>query len=166
MVVAYYPGCTAKSNAKNLEISTLAIAKHLNINIKEIPDWTCCGTVYSLSSDNLMNMIAPIRNLLYTQNMGANKVFTLCSMCWNTLKRANEFVKNNPDKLETINLFLKDEELGEYKGEVEVVHFMEILRDEIGFENLTKYVVKPLNELIEEPIFVGVPTIFEQPTSS
>ncbi|MFX1511552.1 MAG: CoB--CoM heterodisulfide reductase iron-sulfur subunit B family protein [Promethearchaeota archaeon] len=151
MVIAYYPGCTAKSNARNLEISTLAVAKALAIDIKEVPSWTCCGTVYSLATDNLMNMVAPIRNLLKVQEMGADRVFTLCSMCWNTLKRVNEYVRANPDKLETINLFMDDEE--DYRAEVEVVHFMEVLRDEIGFENLATKVVKPLRDLKLVPYY-------------
>jgi heterodisulfide reductase subunit B len=71
---------------------------------------------------------------------------TLCAMCFNTLKRANERVKSDPESLDKINKFMYREEV-EYKGDVQVLHLLELLRDEIKFENIAKKVVKPLPNL-------------------
>jgi heterodisulfide reductase subunit B len=147
----YYPGCTLKTTAKNFEVSALASAKALGMELVELPRWNCCGTVFSLTDDDLIHHVAPIRNLIRVQEMnrdgilsGENRLVTLCSMCFNTLKRANLLVREKPDDLKTINDFMYLEE--DYNGNVEVVHFLELLRD-LGPDAIAERVERPLTGL-------------------
>ena len=48
MKLAYYPGCTLKSNAKNFEDSAISSLKELGVELDELTKWNCCGTVFSL----------------------------------------------------------------------------------------------------------------------
>jgi len=146
MKISYYPGCTLKSNAKNFEESTLCSLKILGVEVDELPRWNCCGTVFSLATDDLIHHVAPIRNLLRVKETNSNKMMTLCAMCYNTLKRANQRVKSDPESLEKINKFMYKEAI-EYKGDVKIFHLLELLRDEIKFENISKKVVRPLKNL-------------------
>ena len=146
MKISYYPGCTLKNNAKNFEDSALCSLKRLEVEVEELERWNCCGTVFSLATDDLIHHVAPIRNLIRVKEANTNKVMTLCAMCFNTLKRANERVRSDPESLDKINEFMYREEV-EYQGDVKVLHLLEILRDEIKFENITKKVVKPLKNL-------------------
>jgi len=146
MKISYYPGCTLKNNAKNFEDSALCSLKRLEVEAVELERWNCCGTVFSLATDDLIHHVAPIRNLIRVKETNTNKVMTLCAMCFNTLKRANERVKSDPESLDKINKFMYREEV-EYEGDVQVLHLLELLRDEIKFENITKKVVKPLKKL-------------------
>jgi len=146
MKISYYPGCTLKNNAKNFEESTLCSLKILGVEVEEINRWNCCGTVFSLATDDLIHHVAPIRNLIRAKEAGSDSVMTLCAMCYNTLKRANEKVKSDPDSLEKINNFIDYEKIA-YHGDVKVLHLLELLRDQIKFENVAKKVVKPLNNL-------------------
>ncbi|MGQ4834397.1 MAG: CoB--CoM heterodisulfide reductase iron-sulfur subunit B family protein [Candidatus Asgardarchaeia archaeon] len=147
----YYPGCTVKTTAKNFEISAIESMKVLGVELVEIPKWTCCGTVFSLARDDVMRHIAPIRNLIRVQEMNETRVVTICSMCYNTLKRANQLVKSDPEKLATANRFMNEEE--DYRAEVTVYHLLEILRDDIGFEEIKKHVKKPLKGLKVVPYY-------------
>jgi len=142
MKLLYFPGCTLKTSAKNLEKSAFAIMEKLNHEMVEMDDWTCCGVVASLSDDDLMRHLAPLRNLIHVEDQGEDKVITLCDMCCNTLKQTNLRVKEKPDDLETLNAFMDRE--NDYKGSVTVLHFLEFLRDEIGFSQLKKMVKNPL----------------------
>ncbi|KPJ68544.1 MAG: hypothetical protein AMJ45_02225 [Syntrophobacter sp. DG_60] len=144
MELAYFPGCTLKTTAKNLEISALAIAESLGLNIKEFPEWNCCGTVYSLASDDLIKQLASIRNLTRAQSLGYKTIVTLCSMCYNTLAQSNLLVKDNGEKLKKINEFMSEEE--DYRGEVEIKHFLTVLK-EFGLENIKQAVKRPLSKL-------------------
>ena len=146
MKISYYPGCTLKNNAKNFEDSALCSLKRLEVEAKELERWNCCGTVFSLATDDLIHHVAPIRNLIRVKEANTNKVMTLCAMCFNTLKRANERVRSDPESLDKINKFMYREEV-EYEGDVQVLHLLELLRDEIKFENIAKKVVKPLKKL-------------------
>ena len=152
MKIAYYPGCTLKSTAKNFEISAIAVAKELGIEFVELSRWNCCGTVYSMTSDDVMHHLAPIRNLIRVKEDGFEKVVTLCSMCFNTLKRANILVQREREKLDKINDFMYLENI-DYAGDVEVLHLLEILRDDIGWEEIMTHVKNPLNGLVFAPYY-------------
>lgn len=146
MKVSYYPGCTLKNAAKNFEDSTIFSLNQLGVSMEELEKWYCCGTVFSMATDDLIRQLAPIRNLIRVKESGSDTVMTLCAMCYNTLKRANLKMKNEPASLEKINNFMSEEEV-DYQGDVKVLHLLELLRDEIHFEALAKKVVKPLNHL-------------------
>lgn len=149
MEIAYYPGCTLKSTAQNFEKTTLTVSDALGITLVELPRWNCCGTVYSLASDDLMHHLAPVRNLIRVQEMGFNRVTTLCSMCYNTLEQANQLVKNDPEKLEKMNSFMDLEE--DYKGNVKVIHYLTLLKEEVGFHAIP--VKNPLEGLTVVPYY-------------
>ncbi|MCK4645247.1 MAG: CoB--CoM heterodisulfide reductase iron-sulfur subunit B family protein [Candidatus Aminicenantes bacterium] len=146
MEISYYPGCTLKNYAKNFEESALYSLKKLGVEVEELPRWNCCGTVFSLATDDLIHHVAAIRNLIRAKESNSNKIMTLCAMCYNTLKRANERVKADPESLDKINQFMYRENI-DYEGDVKVLHLLELLRDEIKLENLGKHVVKSLKNL-------------------
>ncbi|MGD2246224.1 MAG: CoB--CoM heterodisulfide reductase iron-sulfur subunit B family protein [Candidatus Aminicenantes bacterium] len=146
MKVSYYPGCTLKNNAKNFEDSTICSLNKLGIQVEELPRWNCCGTVFSLATDDLIHHVAPIRNLLRTKESNSDSLMTLCAMCFNTLKSANERVKSDLESLEKINNFMYREDV-DYQGDVKVLHLLELLRDEVKFETIAQQMVKPLKDL-------------------
>lgn len=143
---AYYPGCTMKTTGKAFEQSAFAVAKVLDINMREIERWNCCGTVFSLTIDDTMHHVATIRNLVRVEAMGESEVLTLCSMCYNTLKRANEFISSDPVRLSELNDFMYKEDL-KYSGHVQVRHLLEVLRDDVGWDALKAKVTNPLTAL-------------------
>ena len=102
--LAYYPGCTLKTTAKNFEKSTLATAKLLNMRLVEPERWNCCGTVHALAKDDVMHHLAPIRNMIRVEELKEQdavdnkKMVTLCAMCYNTLKRTNQVFNSDKDK--------------------------------------------------------------------
>ena len=139
----YYPGCTLKNHARNFDVSTVSSMGKLDVEVAEMSRWNCCGTVHCLSSDNIMNRVAPVTNLIRVKEEGGSEFMTGCAMCYNTLKRANIDVKQRADVLETINEFVYLEET-KYAGEVDVLHLLEYLRDRVTFDAMGKRVVKPL----------------------
>ncbi|MCK5039186.1 MAG: CoB--CoM heterodisulfide reductase iron-sulfur subunit B family protein, partial [Thermoplasmata archaeon] len=142
---------TLKTSAKNLEKSAFAIAEALGHEMKEMDDWTCCGVVSSLTDDDLMHHLAPIRNLIHAEDEEEETIVTLCDMCCNTLKQTNLRVKDNPDNLETLNDFMDKE--NDYKNTVSVLHFLEFLRDEVGFAKIKKMVKHPLKGMKIMPYY-------------
>jgi heterodisulfide reductase subunit B len=152
MKLFYYPGCTVKTKAKNLEASAIAAMKELDVELIEISSWNCCGTVFGMSSDDLLHQLAPLRNLLRVQEQGGDKVTTMCSMCYNTLKRANHLIREDDEKKKLLADFMSEEPV-RYEGEVEVLHLLEILRDVVGFEKLKEKVKVPLKGLKLDPYY-------------
>ncbi len=151
MKVSYYPGCTLKTKARNLEDAAIASMEILGIELEELPRWNCCGAVHSLADDDLIHQVAPVRDLIRAKEQGSDKLVTLCSMCYNSLARANLLMRNDEEKRETINLFM-DEEV-DYLGEVEVVHLLNLLRDEVGWDKLREKIKIPLKGLKVAPYY-------------
>lgn len=151
MSLAYYPGCTLKTRARNLEEPAVAAMEVLGLKLDEVSRWNCCGAVYSLADDDLIHRVAPVRNLIRVKKQGKMELVTLCAFCLNTLKRANLLMKEDVEKRDTLNTFI-DEGIA-YSGEVKVVHLLEVLRDEIGWEALAQKVKLPLRELKVAPYY-------------
>lgn len=141
MIFSYYPGCTLKTKAKELDQYARKSALALGITIEELSDWQCCGAVYPLAQDEIATKLSSIRALASAKALGRDLV-TLCSACHHVIKRVNNDIRTNEDIRTRANNYLQLEE--NYAGETNVIHYLEMLRDFIGFEELKKKVVKPL----------------------
>ncbi len=144
MKIKYYPGCAQKNSAINFEESSILAMNELGIELEELDRWNCCGTVYSMTQDNLMLQMGAFRNLLRVEAEGADKLVTMCSMCYNTLKRANSFIKASEKNMKKINDFMYMED-HQYQGNVEVLHLLEVLDRYIGYKKVKDAVKNPLN---------------------
>lgn len=89
LTYAYYPGCSLHSTAKEYDQSTHAICKKLDIELKEIPDWNCCGASTAHSVSHKLAQQLPIRNLDIAKQMGLSDVVAPCAACYNRLKLAS-----------------------------------------------------------------------------
>jgi heterodisulfide reductase subunit B len=144
----YFPGCTLSTKAKGFATSGEVSARALGIDLVELSQWNCCGATFPLATDNLLALVAPTRILLNAQKEGDHLV-ALCSICYHVLKRTNRLLREEADKREKINFFIEEE----YGGEVQVFHFLELLRDEIGFEAISERVEKRLRGLRVAPYY-------------
>lgn len=141
MTYSYYPGCTLKNKAKDLDAYARSSARALGFELKELDEWQCCGAVYPQASDEIATRLSAVRALMSARDQG-NALVTLCSACHHVIKRTNEDLKRSEDLRFKVNNYVKPE--APYAGETEVLHYLEVLRDKVGFDNLKKAVVKPL----------------------
>ena len=141
MTYSYYPGCTLRNKAKDLDAYARASAEALGFHLEEIPDWQCCGGVYPLGTDEIATKLSSVRALNHAKEQNQELV-TLCSACHHVIKRVNDDMKSVDDIRTRANNYLKLDE--PYGGETNVLHYLEVLRDRVGFDNLKKAVVNPL----------------------
>ena len=141
MKYTYYPGCTLRTKAKDLDAYARASAIALGFELEEVSEWQCCGGVYPLGSDEIATKLSSVRVLNEAKEKGQDLV-TLCSACHHVIKRVNDDMKNVPDIRTRANNYMQLET--PYAGETNVLHFLEVLRDKVGFDNLKKMVKNPL----------------------
>lgn len=141
MKYSYFPGCTLRTKARDLDAYARVSARALGFELEEIDNWQCCGGVYPLGSDEIATKLSSVRALNQAKEKGQDLV-TLCSACHHVIKRVNDDMKNVEDIRTRANNYMKLEE--PYAGETEVLHFLEVLRDRVGFDELKKKVVNPL----------------------
>ena len=141
MNYSYFPGCTLKTKGAQLDKAGRLAAEKLGFSLCEIPEWQCCGAVYPQSNDEIATRLASVRALMAARDAGQPLV-SLCSACHHVLKRVNGDMQHNDEIRTKVNNYLKPET--PYAGETKVLHYLEVLRDEIGWDNVRKAVVKPL----------------------
>ena len=141
MKFSYYPGCTLKTKAKELDLYGRKSLEKLGVDFEEVKEWQCCGAVYPVSRDEVATKLSAVRTLASAKQEGA-KLLTLCSACHHVLKRVNDDMKNDANiRLKANNYLQLDEE---YAGETDVIHYLELLRDYVGFDKIKQAVVNPL----------------------
>ena len=140
MKYSYYPGCTLKTKAKMLDVYARASAVVLGFELEELDSWQCCGGVYPLGCDEIATKLSSVRALNEAKEKGQELV-TLCSACQHVIKRVNDDMKNVEDIRMRANNYMQL--LEPYAGETNVLHYLEVLRDRVGFGELAKKVVNP-----------------------
>ena len=141
MKYSYYPGCTLRTKAKDLDAYARVSAKVLGFELEEIENWQCCGGVYPLGTDEIATKLSSVRALNEAKEKNQDLV-TLCSACHHVIKRVNDDMKNVEDIRTRANNYMQLEE--PYAGETTVLHFLEVLRDRVGFDTLKEKVVNSL----------------------
>jgi heterodisulfide reductase subunit B2 len=86
MNYAYYPGCSLTGSAKKLDKGVRAIFKKMGHDLKEIPDWNCCGAVEYGDRKELTGLS---RENLEKAGSVAREIIAPCPACYRNLKEAD-----------------------------------------------------------------------------
>ncbi|MFR1502399.1 MAG: heterodisulfide reductase-related iron-sulfur binding cluster, partial [Ruminococcus sp.] len=78
MTFSYFPGCTLKTKAKDLDRYARASAEALGFTLEELPDWQCCGGVYPMAKNEIATKLSSVRALVSAREKDQALV-TLCS---------------------------------------------------------------------------------------
>jgi heterodisulfide reductase subunit B len=139
---SYYPGCSLHASGREYDISTRALFKALNLGLKEVPDWFCCGATPAHNVDELLSLSLCAKNLTLAQGVEGDLAVP-CAACFSRLKTTQHRLKGDDRK----------------RGEVEqaidcptsidkpVKHILEILARDFGLERLQSSVQLPLQGL-------------------
>ena len=141
MIYSYYPGCTLSTKAKELDRCGRLAAQALGVELEEIENWQCCGAVYPQAEDEIATKLSAVRALNAAKEKN-QPLLTLCSACHHVIKRVNDDMKNSEYIRTRANNYLKLD--APYAGETNVVHYLEMLRDAVGFDKLKAAVKNPL----------------------
>ena len=141
MKVCYFPGCTLKNKAKDLDAYAYRAAEALGVTLEEIEDWQCCGGVFTTANNEVATKLSSIRALKYSSDKNQPLV-SVCSACHNVIKQTNHAVQTDKAFADKVNRYMAEE--GGYHGEAEVYHYLEMLRDLVGFDKVKEKVVNSL----------------------
>ncbi len=140
MKVSYFPGCTLKTKARELDKYARKCAEKLGVTLEEIENWQCCGGVFTTSRDEIATKLSSVRALMAARDRNQVLV-SVCSACHNVIKQTNHAMQTDEEFAFKVNNYLGDEH---YNGETTVLHYLELLRDVIGFDKIKESVVNPL----------------------
>ena len=144
MKVSYFPGCTLRTKAKDLDFYARKCAELLGVELCEIPDWQCCGGVFITAKDEIASKLSSVRALAAARDE-AQPLVTVCSACHNVIKQTNHAMQTDADFADKVNRYMAQDKNSSapYHGETAVYHYLELLRDVVGFDKLAQAVVHP-----------------------
>jgi heterodisulfide reductase subunit B2 len=166
-----YSGCSLEASGVHYLISLEAVAKPLGINLKEIPDWNCCGASISYVGGNELSVeVLAARNMAIAEANGGQDIVAPCSSCYIVLNKVNHKLQEKPALLAQVNEVLAEGGL-KYSGQIKVRHLLDVLFNDVGPEKIRSQVKKPLTGL-KVGGYVGCQTVrpfgeydsVEQPT--
>ncbi len=141
MKVSYFPGCTLKNKALDLDIYARKSAEALGVTLEEIEDWQCCGGVFSTAKDEVATKLSSVRALKAAQKK-EQPLVTVCSACHNVIKQTNHAMSTDAEFASKVNNYMAEDA---YSGETKVYHYLELLRDVVGFDTVKEKTVNPLS---------------------
>ena len=138
----YFPGCSQRATAKGYDESFLAIAPRLGVTLKELPDWSCCGTGMALSVNKTLSLTLAARNLAIAEQVGTT-VVTPCPSCSLTLGKAAHVLQDGGPVADNVHSCLAAGGM-KYAGGVKVRHLMEVIVNDVGTDKLRAETKRPL----------------------
>ena len=151
MTYAYYPGCSLKGTGRAYEESLLAVFSALNVDVKELEDWNCCGATTYMSVDELASYALAGRNLALAARENKD-IVAPCAACYLVLNKTQHYVHDHPNIKTVVERSLAAIGLT-YSDKVHVRHPLEILLNEVGLPAISARVKSPLKGLKVAPYY-------------
>ncbi|MBR3643704.1 MAG: heterodisulfide reductase subunit B, partial [Parasporobacterium sp.] len=123
---AYYPGCSMDSTAVTYKKSFEFVAEKIGLEMKEIPDWNCCGSTAAHTKNENMAYALSARNIaIAEEELPGLDIVTPCASCYSRLKYASYMGRNNEVKRQEIEEILERP----FKAAPEVLNFLDLFED-------------------------------------
>lgn len=142
MKFTYYPGCSLHSTAKEYGMSVHAVCKELGVELKELPDWNCCGADSGHCTNLKLSLALPGRNLALAEKEGMDLAVS-CPACFLRFKKV-DYDLSRDKKLNQEVLHIMDLP---YEGKQKTRHILDILYHDVGLEFIGEKVTRPLRNL-------------------
>ncbi len=150
MQYLYFPGCSLHSTGRAYEESFLAVMKALEVELRELDDWNCCGATSYMAIDQSCAFALAARNLALAEAQNSNgqppQLIAPCSACFLVLNKTRKYLNEYSEIGDHVRQGLRDVGLA-YDGRVVVRHPLDVLQNDIGIESIQARVRRPLQDL-------------------
>lgn len=141
MKLGYYPGCSMHGTAREFGESLQAVAPGIGLELDEVNDWSCCGSSSAHSTNHLLAIALPARNLAIAEAQGHEAVMAPCAACYNRLAGARHAAMHDADLAARLPGLIGRP----FANKVQVLNIVQVLKD--AAPAITAAAKKPLKDL-------------------
>ncbi|MHA2088563.1 MAG: CoB--CoM heterodisulfide reductase iron-sulfur subunit B family protein [Promethearchaeota archaeon] len=140
-----FEGCTIGNRIPFIEAASRKVFEKVGIKTSQAP-FSCCPDPTGIKSfDNDAWLTVGARNLCLAEAEGKD-IVSLCNGCANTLRGVQHQLKHDSLKKDKVNAELA--KIGkEFKGSIDVKHFVDVLKNEVGMDKIRSAITKQLSGL-------------------
>jgi len=135
----YYPGCALHGSSNDYEKSVRACCESLDVDLRELDDWICCGATAAHSLNHTLSLALPARNLGIAERDGLEQILAPCPMCSMELIKAQRALEDNA----ALRAKIADIVELPLEGKAEVINLIQLFQ-QIGMDRLHEAVKEPL----------------------
>jgi heterodisulfide reductase subunit B len=136
---AYYPGCSQTGTSIEYDQSTRACCKALGLELRETPDWSCCGSTPAHVVDHALAAALAGRNLVQAAKTGAERLLTPCPSCLLALRAAQGRCRDEQFRAKAEALLGAPMPM-----EMRASSVLQALVEELGIERIAQAATRPL----------------------
>jgi heterodisulfide reductase subunit B len=138
--VAYFPGCSLHSSSELYDVQCKSVLAKLDIALREIADWNCCGATSAAKVNDFLALALPARNLGIADATGLAEIMIPCSSCYSRMLVAKERLAADPALAADINTGLG----AKVTGAIKVSSILEVLLPKVRSGEIARKAVKKL----------------------
>lgn len=138
---SYFPGCSLSGTGVAYDESLRTLFRHLDIGLKELEDWNCCGATSYMAIDERAAFVLSGRNLALARQSGGGDLMVPCAACYLALRKTQDYIQHYPAVAQQVKQSLDGAGLPAADG-VKVRHPLEVLYEEVGLARIKKAVVR------------------------
>jgi heterodisulfide reductase subunit B len=133
--ISYYPGCSLHGTAREYDDSIRGVLNLLDIQVRELEDWTCCGASSAHCTDEELAFDLAARNLAIAEKSN-RELLVPCVACYSRFKTAENEIKEHSKKSRF-----------PYHGNIPIRYALDFFCDEPILNEVKSKLTKPLNGL-------------------
>jgi heterodisulfide reductase subunit B len=145
MTYTYYPGCSLESTSRAYDESLRTVFRILNLELKELPDWNCCGATMYMSVDETLACSISARNLAIAESL-QHDLLAPCSSCFTILSKTHRLMRDCPEVRKQVDDALAPAGL-RYNLSLRIRHPLDVLVNDVGIELIKQQAKRNLNGL-------------------
>jgi heterodisulfide reductase subunit B len=144
MKYAFFQGCNIPIRIQQYATSTEAVLNEFDIQLEVVPDFNCCGYP-ARNVDEKAYLLPSVRNMAIAEKMGLN-ILVICNCCFASLQKAKNVMAKDSQLKDELNRLLAKEGL-QYKGNIQIKHYLTVLYEDVGTEKIRSQLVNRFKDL-------------------
>lgn len=144
MNYAFFQGCNIPIRIQQYATSTRAVLHTFGIELEEVPEFNCCGYP-ARNVDEKAYLLPSVRNMAIAEKMGLD-ILVICNCCFASLQKAKNVMAKDDRLKDELNGYLAKESL-QFKGNVQIKHFLTVLHEDVGTERIKSQLINRFKDL-------------------
>ncbi len=140
-----FPGCVIQNRVPFLEASAKYVFDKLGVAYSS-GEFGCCPNPVGIKMADKKTWCALAARNIAEAEKEEKPIMALCNGCYQSLAVGNHELKHDPVLKKDINAILKKVDK-EYKGIIDINHFVTVLVEEVGLDKIKSMITNPLEGL-------------------